>query len=242
MSDKLEVVKAELPVPSVAHMLQEVIKAGITPDNVAALEKLCGLYERMEARNAEKEFAEAFVRLQQEIPKIQATKSVPNNDGTVRYAFAPFEEIDTQARPICLRNGFTYWFAEGESQPGKLTKVCWLQHVGGHKRSNDYSVRIGKGPPGCSESQADGAAHMYAKRGALTDALNIVVKGQDNDARLQGAPVTAQQAKSLRDRVMALAIDVDGFLRYGGAKTFETIPASNYAMLDASLKKKEKVS
>jgi len=244
MSDKLEVIKTQLPVaaPTVAHMLQAVLDRGVTAENVAAVDKLCLLLERMQEKEAERQFAEAFVKLQSEIPRIQATKSVPNKDGSVRYTFAPFEEVDAQARPICLRNGFSYSFAEGESGPGKLTKIFRLQHVGGHSRSNNYSVRIGHGPPGCSESQADGAAHSYCKRGAMCDGLCIVVKGQDNDARIEGGTITADQATSLRDRVRATASNETAFLKFAGADSFETISATKYAMLDQNLRRKEKVS
>jgi hypothetical protein len=243
MSNELQVVKSDVPMPNVAHMLQAVIEKGVTTENVSALEKLCDLYERMEKREAEKQFISAFVRMQAEMKSVQATKAVPNKQGGVKYRIAPYEEIDDQARPIYQKHGFAVSFSEGESAPDKVTEVMTLSHIGGHSRTNFYTVRPGAGPPDSTESQKDVSGHSYARRGALCDGLHIVINHAEvDDARLQGAPVSAQQAKSLRDRVLALAIDVDGFLRYGGAKTFETIPVGNYAMLDASLKKKEKVS
>src|ERR1041385_895684 len=86
--------------PTVGQMLAAIIEKGVTSDSVAAVEQLVKLYERMEDRNAEKAFAAAFVALQADVPKVQATKAVPNNDGTVRYRFAPFEDLMEQVAPI----------------------------------------------------------------------------------------------------------------------------------------------
>lgn len=225
--------------PTIIELIAGVVKTGITPENATVIEKLAGIMERQQDRDAAKEFASAFVKLQQEIPKIKATKFIPDKNGHMRSSFAPFEEIDTQARPICLANGFTYSFGEKDSPAGKITKVCTLSHVGGHSRSNTYTVRIGSGPPGCSESQSDGSAHSYAKRGALCDSLNIVVSGMDNDARALGAPVTEAQAFELERRVKETNANVAAFLKFAGAAKFSEIPSTSYDMLDRFLAAKE---
>lgn len=222
-------------------LLEAMISKGVTTENAAAFEQLVKLSEHMEDRKAAKDFAEAFIKLQREIPKIKATKTIPDKYGNIKSSFAPFEEIDAQARPICLANGFTYSFSEAESPAGKITKICILEHVGGHRRSNPYTVRIGSGPPGCSESQSDGAAHSYAKRGALCDALNIVVTGIDNDARMEGAPISAKSAKDLRERLENIHGDEKAFLEFAGADSFEKIVNLKLEMLEQSLAKKERL-
>lgn len=228
--------------PNPGQMMQAMIDKGVTQENAAAFKELVLLSEHMEDRQAKKDFARAFVALQRDIPRIKATKIIPNRDGTARSTFAPFEEIDSQARPICLQHGFTYSFSEGPFQAGKVTKICTLLHeTTGIEKSNPYSVRIGNGPPGCSESQADGSAHSYAKRGALCDALNIVVVGMDNDARMEGGAVTPEQADELERRAKMVNADVPKFLKFAGnAKSFKEIPAIMYPLLDAFLKGREK--
>jgi hypothetical protein len=240
MSNEVQVIKSEVPAPNVAHMLQAVIQQGITEQNVAALDKLCTLYERMQAIEAEKAFAAAFVALQADMPTINATKAVPNSDGSVRYKFAPFEEIMRQIAPMLQRHGFTVSFSN-RYEDNRLVETCLLQHLEGYKRPNDFAVRIGSGPPKASESQADGAAATYAKRFALCDALNVIVEHMDDDARVMGAPVTPEQAESLRQRVLATGSSVALFLKFAGADSFQTIPSARYSLLDASLRKKEKV-
>lgn len=225
--------------PSAIDMIQSVIERGVTSENVSALRELVALKRDMDKDKAAKEFAAEFIALQQELPKVKATKTIPDKHGNIRSSFAPFEEIDAQLRPLALKYGFTYSFSEGAFQQGKITKVCVVLHRGGHERSNPYSVRIGAGPPGCSESQADGSAHSYAKRGALCDAFNIVVTGIDNDARLEGASVTPDQAFELERRVGETNSNREAFLKFAGAKTYAEISAVKYDMLDQFLAKKE---
>jgi hypothetical protein len=228
--------------PTPADMMQAMIEKGVTAENVAAFKELVVLSEHMEDRASKREFAADFAALQSELQKVQATKIIPDRNGNMRSSFAPFEEIDGQLKPIALRYGFTYSFSEGEFLAGKVTKICTVMHRGGHSRSNPFSVRIGQGPPGCSESQADGSAHSYAKRGALCDAFNIVVHGIDNDARMEGnvhTPVTAAQADELERRAQLTNSNIPAFLKFAGAKSFAEIPALKYDALDQLLRKKE---
>jgi hypothetical protein len=230
-------------------MLQEIIRGGITTENVAAVEKMISLYERMQDRKAEQDFAVAFNSLMAEIPSIRATKPVPNNDGTVRYRYAPLEEIDAQLRPLALKHGFTYSFREGESDAGRITKICEVQHVNGHKRSNPFTVRV-SAPPKSSESQADGSTHSYAKRGALCDAFGIIIEHLDDDAREIGRPIGRAMAEDLMARVLSCSADEVAFLRFAGVTVehgllptladYEKIGLNRFDALDEILTKKER--
>jgi hypothetical protein len=235
-----ELATHQQPPDPVAQMINAVIERGVTADNVAAIEKLADLYERMQEKKSEREFAAAFVALQSDMPAISATKPVPNNDGTIRYTFAPYEAIMDQVRPVLQRHGFTVTFSS-DVREGRVVQTCTLQHVGGHKRSNSFGARIGRGPPGSSEAQGDGAASTYAKRFALCDALNIVIDS-DNDARSEGPAevIAPDKALYLRELVKETESDEAAFLRFAGAKTYEEIAADRYAQLVAALNKKRR--
>ena len=225
------------PEPSIASLLAEVIKQGVTPENVAALDKLCDLYERVEAKRAEREFAAAFSKLQSDMPQVAATNAVPNKDGTIRYRFAPFDEIMEAVQPFLTKHGFSVSFNSRHSE-GRLTAICTLRHISGHSQSNEFAVRIGSGPPGATETQSDGAAKTYAKRGALSDALNIVVD-KDEDARMIGKLINEEQAAELEKRVKACGANEAAFLKYAGAAAYEEIADGRYEALDVLLKRKE---
>lgn len=224
--------------PSVGLMLQTMIERGVTSDNVAALTQLMGLHERILDRQSAQEYARALVELQAEMPAVKAIKAVPNNDGTARYRYAPYEEIMAQARPFLTKHRFSLAF-DTEVADGRVTSICNLTHASGHSKATRYAVRIGDGPPKSSESQKDGAAYTYAKRGALCAALNIVVEAPDDDARNEGAPITAEQAEDLRRRVKATKADEAKFLSFAGAATFEEISETMLDQCDSVLRKRE---
>lgn len=224
--------------PSPAEMMRAMIQTGVTKDNAEAFAKLVELQEHMEDRKAEKEFAIAFNALQAEMPKIQATRAVPGRDGTVRFKFAAFEDLMLQVSPLLQKHGFTVCF-NNRYEGDRVIETCILQHIGGHKRPTEFACKVGSGPPNASGSQADGAAATYAKRFALTGALNIVVSGLDNDARLEGGAITKEQAEELERRVKMLNGDVAKFLQWAKAATFATIPETSYEKLDGWLRTKE---
>ena len=222
--------------PSIVSLLEGVIKQGVTTENVAALDKLCGLYERMEAKKAEREFNAAFANLQSAMPQIEATKPVPNKDGTIRYRFAPFEEIMDKVQPVLTENGFSVSF-NTKFHEGRISAICTLRHISGHQQQNEFAVRIGGGPPGSTETQADGAAKTYAKRGALSDALNIVVD-HDDDARMVGKPISQDAAGELRQRVREVGADEDAFLRFAQVAHYEAITEDQLDRLHEILDRK----
>jgi hypothetical protein len=233
----LQVIQPAEP-PSVAHMLQDVIKAGITEQNVAALERLCGLYERVQSMEAEKQFAAARVEFQRLMPTIVASTVIPNRGKYERY-----EDIYRVASPIMSQVGLSTAFRQ-ELKENRITQTCLLTHVGGVTKEFPFTVRVsGKAD---TETQADCKASTIAKRNAFCVALNIVIAqdclDSDHDAAIEGGKITPEQAESLRQRVMATASDEAAFLKLAGAKDYKDIRVAFYQMLDLCLKRREKVS
>lgn len=228
------------PQPSVADMLHLVIDKGITAENVAAFKELVQLHREEVKLNAEKEFAAAFVELQRELPVINGYRPIPDKQGRTKFCYANFEDIDAIVRPICLRHGFTYGFHESAIENGRITVTMTLQHSGGHSRQIPYSVRAGGGPPGANESQADVSGHTYAQRGAIESGLALRIIGRPDDPRMEGGPVTTEQAEELERRVQLTNSDRDAFLKFAGAKSYAEIPASAYERCDDMLRRKER--
>lgn len=235
-----DIVKREEP--SVGSMLSAFIERGITAENVAAFSALVELKERLETRDAEKQFAQAFVAMQAEMPAIQKKVAVPNNDGSTRYKFAPYDQIMDVVSPILQRHGFATTFTMRYAD-GRVIQECTLQHIGGHKRTNQFMARIGSGPPKSSEAQGDGAASSFAKRYALCDALALVIETDTDgkfDARVEGAPITRDQVQFLKDEVADTGSDPTKFLAMAGAPSFEEIGSSTYDILVRFLQAKKR--
>ncbi len=222
--------------PSVAMMLQKVIEGGITKENVTALESLVGLYDRMQAKNAEREFSAALVELQGETISVQATKSVDVRDGVPRYKFAPYEEIMSVVQPMLTRHGFSVTF-DTKIEGDRLNSICTLTHKIGHSRSNQFAVRYSK-PPGSSDPQGDMSTKNYAKRGAFCDCLNISIS-HDDDARMIGQPIGRALGEDLYTRVKNVGADEEAFLKFAGANSFIEISDERYEQLDEMLKRRE---
>lgn len=221
----------------IGGLLNTIVSGGVTAENVAAMKELVGLYERMEDRGAKQAFTAAMTALQAELPKVVAKSIIPNNDGGVRSTFANYQTIMDAVEPFLTKHGFSVSFTIRFDGP-RLFSVCKLTHAQGHSETNEFGVRIGSGPPKASEAQADGAARSYARRGALCDALNIVVD-HDDDARAYGAQITPEQAKTLRERALACGADEKRLLTFAGAEKYEDIRATKFAAVDEVLRKKE---
>ena len=224
-----------VPTDPVAKMLATFIEKGVTADNVNALEKMCDLYERMQDRNAQRQFTEAFVALQAELPVIVASTQIPN-----RGKYERFEDVMRVVSPLLVKHGFTVSFSM-DFKDTRVLEICTLKHVGGHSQSNSFAVRTGGRSD--SDTQADCKAATTAKRNALLNCLNIVIRqdayqNEDADASLDGAPLNGDQVIYLRELLAETKSDVPKFLAYAGATKLEDIGSGRYDELVRMLHKK----
>ena len=240
MSDKLAKIESGAIVqaqdaPSVGQMLAAVIEKGITSENVGALKELVGLYKDMEKWNAEKEFARAFNALQKEMPQITATSVIPN-----RGKYERFEDLMKVVGPLLASHGFTVSFTM-DYKENRILETCHLKHVGGHTQSNSFAVRSGKAD---TDTQADCKAATTAKRNALCNALNIVIRQDilngEHDANIEGGVITAEQAFELERRVGETNSNRERFFKLAGVQQYKDIPAAKYSILDELLAEKER--
>lgn len=232
LHDERRLVSAEKVSPT--ELMQSVIKAGVTPENVAVLEKLIAMHERMEERQAEKDFNAAFVRLQGELPVIVASTVIPN-----RGKYERFEDVMKAVGPLLVKHGFTVSFSM-DFKENRVLETCHLKHIGGHSQANSFAVRSGKAD---TDTQADCKAATTAKRNALLNCLNIVIRqdmlqDEDSDARNEGSPITKEQAAFLKQEVAATGSDETAFLRFAAAEKYEDILSGKYEILAAALAKK----
>ena len=223
--------------PTVADMLKAVVDRGVTTENVSAVSEMVKLYERMQDKEAEKAFASAFVALQSEMPVIVATSVIPN-----RGKYERFEDVMRVVGPLLIKNGFAVSF-EQFADDKRIRVTCHLRHVQGHATATSFAVRLGGRAD--SDTQADCKASTTAKRNALLQALNIVIRqdclsDEEGDARLEGVNISDEQSFELERRVKETNSDVGAFLKFAGARSFKEILASRYDDLDAMLSRKEK--
>lgn len=218
--------------PTIPELMRLAVTSGDPEKNIGVLERLVAMQERKEAKDAEREYAVAFHKLQEAMPGVQALDEVPDKHGGVRYTFASYERIMAQVRPLLISHGFSVTF-DSEFKDERLVMRCTLMHVGGHSRTTTQYMRV-SAPYGANDTQADGATSSMAKRYALCCALNIVIERDTDgvaDARNEGAPISYEQAQTLREMVTEAKADSVKFLKYAGAATFEEIGVNRYQSL-----------
>lgn len=222
--------------PTLGQMMQAIIKEGVTRDNAEVLKTFAELQYKAEARDAERRFNAAFVALQARLPVIVASSIIPN-----RGKYERFEDVMKVVGPLLQEHGFSVAFSQ-DFKENRILETCTLRHIAGHSVSNSFAVRAsGKAD---SETQADCKASTTAKRNSLLNALNIIIRQdcltEENDASIEGTPISAEKAFELERRVKELNVDTAAFLKYAGANKFSEILSGAYPILDDFLRKKEK--
>lgn len=213
---------------SIEQVFQAVIEKNISAENIEVMKQLL-------AMDAEKKFNAAFVKLQSEIPPITATSIIPN-----RGKYERFEDIMSKVGPLLVRHGFSVSFSMTYDTT-RILETCHLRHIGGHSQANSFAVRVGKAD---SDTQADCKAATTAKRNALLNALNIIIR-QDvlqsgEDASLDGGFITKAQADEIEHRCKMANVNMPRFWEFAGATTWATIPYGKYNAIDDLLRRKEK--
>lgn len=225
--------------PSVALILQKAIEGGVTAENVAVVEKMMALYERMQDKHAEREYTAALHALQSDMPVIVAKSEIKN-----RGKYERFEDVMHVVTPLLRKHGFSVTFSNDYDDSNRVKETCKLSHISGHSQSNSFTVRVGKNSD--SETQADCKAATTAKRNALLNALNIVIRQDvlqsDDNVGNEGSAITQQEADELRDLVDESGSDRERFLEFAQAKSFEEIASARLPVLHARLQAKMKAA
>lgn len=155
------------------------------PDvDVAKLERLIAMQERIIAHNAKSEFEAAFAQMQGELPEITEHGEI-TVDGQVRSKYARYEDIIEVVRPILQRHGFALRFRNETLANGQLKIVGVLSHRSGHSDEDNFEC-----PPDVSGKknniQAMGSTRSYGQRYTTISLLNIVSRGADDDGKKAG--------------------------------------------------------
>lgn len=163
----------EKPVDAFVQMIERI---AVNPDvDVAKLEKLLDMQERILRHSAEAAFNAAFSAMQAELPE------VAERGKTDKTTYATLEDIILKVRPVLARHGFALSH-ETEWPDDKHVKVVGiLTHREGHARRSVFLS--GADATGSKNAiQALGSAMSYGRRYTTCDLLNIATRKQDDDA------------------------------------------------------------
>lgn len=197
------------------------------------MERLMLMHERMLARQAETQFAEALAEMQAELPSIGE-----RGDAAGRYTYALWEDINSQIKPILKRHGFALTFRTETGDKVKVTGV--LFHRAGHRE--ETSVTLAPDASGNKNAvQAMGSAVSYGKRYTAGALLNLTSHGEDDDAYAACVEyINQEQVDTLREWMLSVEANEGKFLAFLKVKSLEEIPAKAYTTALNALKAKAK--
>lgn len=142
--------------------------------DVAKLEKLIEMQERILAHNAEAAFNAAFAEMQAEIP------TVVERGKTDKGTYAQLEDIVEAIRPVLQRHGFALSHRTEWPDKSTVKVVGILTHREGHSRTSEFlSTADTSGSK--NAIQALGSAVAYGRRYTTKDLLNIATRHEDDD-------------------------------------------------------------
>lgn len=178
----------EVPEASMASPVQMFERLASDPAvDVAKLEKLIEMQERIMRHNAKAAFDGAFARMQSELPEISEQGKILVK-GVLRSTFARLEDIHAQIKPVLKLHGFavrhrTEWPAD---RPGIIRIVGILSHEQGHSEESVFEAPADKSDYR-TDIQSMGSTVSYGRRYTTLDLLNITTRGLDNDGAKKAA-------------------------------------------------------
>lgn len=221
---------------SPGQLILAALEKGVSVD---VIERLVALKERIEDRNAVKQFVQALARVKAKLPTIlhsKTAKFTTKSGFEVKYSYTELDELAAVIDPILSEEGFTYsWDQRLEKDMN--TTTCILQHAGGHSRSASFTLPTAN-DSAASPQQKIGIADTYAGRRALIAVLGLTTADKDpRPAEIDPTPASAEQQGVLKDMLKARlegktperqASFTKKFLEHFGVTSLEKLRAIDY--------------
>lgn len=176
-------------------LLEVIARAARDPSvDIDKMERLIAMQERVQIRDAEVAFADAFATMQPNLPAIGKNGQIVHK-GQIISEFAEWEDINKAITPVLSEHGFSLSF-KPETTNGTIAVKGILRHRLGHKE--DATLPLPTDTSGAKNAvQSVGSTLSYGKRYVATLLLNITTEGEDDDG---SAAAPKQQHNAPRDQ------------------------------------------
>jgi hypothetical protein len=228
-------------------LIRTAIETNADPEKMKSLVEL---YERLELGKAKKAYTAAMAKARHLMPAIVKTGW---NDQT-KSTFGKFEEINELVMPPLTANGFTVDYTQVETlnkREGWFGMKCTLSHEAGYSKEARMDFppdTLGpKGSPNKTEMHGLGSSITYARRYLLVMALNLTLKGEDNDGNSQDGELNPEQLEKLNtlyDEIFKMTDTEKEFYawwekkkKWGGFDDIKTIKQSQFAKISRELER-----
>jgi hypothetical protein len=233
----LEIITPQTPAQTFGQFLMN----ALADPNIPAdkLEVIGRLRKEVLAEQAEEAFNFAYSKMMLDMPQIEKRGRVEliTKAGVElgRYDFARWDDIDKHIRPILVKHGFALGFHTEPAQGGVAILVVAELSYGGHTKRSVMPLPPDAGP-GRNSLQAVGGAQTYGMRYTATALLNIVRKGEDDDATsLREQKVDAEQVKQLEKLLSETRTDKQRILEFCGVTELTEMSRSDFLRFQRTL-------
>src|SRR6516225_6805288 len=220
-----------LPAPAVhtpSTVLALIERVTLDPcAGVEKLDRLAAIYERLEAKEAERSFNAAKSRTLKKLAGIKIVKNRPvlsdiNNgkqrDTVEAFKSAPLEEIDKHLRRLLAEAQMDLSYSDEPWDGGGILIRGRLKHLpSGHFEDSFMPAPLDT-TGGKSNVQAVGSANSFLRRYVACNIFNIVVVGDDDDGT--GGTIDEAQAKTIVELIKKAKVG-HKFLKYMRAQSVE---------------------
>lgn len=223
-------------------MLTVIERVAADPNSdVAKLEKMLDMQERIIAKQAEMDFNAAMTRLQKVLPTIHQSAEIKHGEKLIAK-YAKYEDIDSQIRPFYSAEGFSLSFNSQRQSDGTVIYYGTVAHESGHSRTAEIVLPTDTGP-GRNAVQAQGSTLSYAKRYLVMMLLNLVTTNEDDDGRGSSVkPATNDMVAELEELIVKAKADRQKFLEHFKASEVSDLSSNDYSRAVTMLKSKIKAS
>jgi hypothetical protein len=214
--------RQEVAIPETGHSLLATIeRAAKDPTvDIDKMERLLGMAERMEARNAEQQFNEAMRAVQESIPRILRDATNPSTNSK----YARLESLLKVVVPIYTAAGFSISFGTADCPHADHYRItATVSHKAGHSRPYQCDIPSDttgmKGTMNKTKTHGFGSTMSYGRRYLTLLIFNIALVNEDDDAATRkqsssGRVATVatrdwflEQTKDIRVKLQTYAID-----------------------------------
>lgn len=153
--------------------------------NAEAAEKWMALWDKVEAKEAARQFHEALAKVQSQIPSIGKNGDIKDKSNRVVSTYSTYEDIMLAVKPLLDQYGMTFTCLTGRTENNLVPVTGVLGHIGGH--TMQATLELPADPSGFKNAvQGTGSSLSYSRRYLAILMLNIVSADIDDDGVAAG--------------------------------------------------------
>jgi hypothetical protein len=211
--------------------------------DIAKLEGLMLMRERLEDRRAKRSFDAAIAAAKGEIGPIAKNRTVDfsSQKGRTSYKYEDFSALAAAVDPVLARHGLSYRF-RSEQQGAKLRVTCRISHADGY--GEDTSLEAENDASGNKNAiQSVGSAATYLQRYTLKLALGLAAAADDDGrgADPEQGSITADDIAYVEQLIRDTGTDLEYLLKKAGAPSIAEFNVAQYKRSVAWLNQKKRM-